>query len=105
MEMVESKHKWKAWIYLSPAIILLLIFTVWPIINTVRMAFLENYSGLKAIGGATFKFGIGNFQKVVKYQKFLQCLKNTVLLCVITVPVSSDAGSALLLRQAWAAVF
>ena len=89
MEMVESKHKWKAWIYLSPAIILLLIFTVWPIINTVRMAFLENYSGLQAIGGATFKFGIGNFQKVVKYQKFLQCLKNTVLLCVITVPVST----------------
>ena len=89
MEMVESKHKWKAWIYLSPAIILLLFFTVWPIINTVRMAFLENYSGLKAIGGATFKFGIGNFQKVVKYQKFLQCLKNTVLLCVITVPVST----------------
>ena len=89
MEMVESKHKWKAWIYLSPAIILLLIFTVWPIINTVRMAFLENYSGLQAIGGATFKFGIGNFQKVVKYQKFLQCLKNTVLLCIITVPVST----------------
>ena len=65
MEMVESKHKWKAWIYLSPAIILLLSFTVWPIIKTVRLAFRENYSGLKAIGGVTFKFGIGNFQKVV----------------------------------------
>lgn len=89
MEMVESKHKWKAWIYLSPAIILLLFFTVWPIINTVRMAFLENYSGLKAVGGASFSFGIGNFQKVLKYQKFLQCLKNTVILCVITVPVST----------------
>ena len=89
MEMVESKHKWKAWIYLSPAIILLLFFTVWPIINTVRMAFLENYSGLKAVGGASFSFGIGNFQKVLKYQQFLQCLKNTVILCVITVPVST----------------
>ena len=37
--MVDSKHKWKAWIYLFPAIVLLLIFTVWPIINTVATAF------------------------------------------------------------------
>ena len=64
--MVESEHRWKAWLYLSPAIILLLVFTVWPIINTVRMAFLENYSGLKAVGGATFSFGIGNFRTFLK---------------------------------------
>lgn len=89
MQMVESEHKWKAWLYLSPAIVLLLVFTVWPIINTVRMAFLENYSGLKAVGGMTFSFGIGNFQKVVKYQKFLQCMKNTILLCMLTVPIST----------------
>ena len=37
--MVDSKQQWKAWLYLLPAIILLLIFTVWPIINTLRMAF------------------------------------------------------------------
>ena len=43
--MVESKQKWKAWLYLAPAIALLLVFTVWPIINTVRMAFLEGYRG------------------------------------------------------------
>ena len=87
--MVESKQQWKAWLYLSPAIILLLIFTVWPIINTVRMAFLENYNGLAAIGGATFKIGFGNFAKVVKYGNFLPCLKNTTLLCILTVPIST----------------
>ena len=87
--MVDSKQQWKAWLYLAPAIALLLVFTVWPIINTVRMAFLENYSGLKAAGGMTFEFGLGNFMKVVKYKKFVSCLKNTVLLCVWTVPVST----------------
>ncbi len=87
--MVDSKQQWKAWIYLAPAIILLLIFTVWPIINTVRMAFLENYRGLEEAGGATFSFGLGNFVKVIKYQKFVQCLKNTMLLCVLTVPIST----------------
>ena len=38
--MVDSKHQWKAWVYLLPAVILLLIFTVWPIINTVTTAFI-----------------------------------------------------------------
>lgn len=87
--MVESKHQWKAWIYLAPAIALLLVFTVWPIINTVRMAFLDGYRGLEAAGGATFSFGVANFVKVVKYKGFISCLKNTLLLCVLTVPVST----------------
>jgi len=87
--MVDSKQQWKAWLYLSPAIVLLLIFTVWPIINTVRMAFLVDYSGLQAVGGASFKFGIGNFTKVIKYKNFLNCMKNTILLCITTVPLST----------------
>ena len=87
--MVDSKQQWKAWIYLAPAIALLLVFTVWPIINTVRMAFLENYSGLKAAAGMEFEFGIGNFLKVIQYKRFVQCLKNTCLLCVLTVPLST----------------
>ena len=87
--MVDSKQQWKAWLYLSPAIVLLLVFTVWPIINTVRMSFLEGYSGLQAAGGRVFEFGLGNFVKVIQYQKFLQCLKNTCLLCVTTVPIST----------------
>ncbi len=87
--MVEGKHQWKAWLYLSPAIVLLLVFTVWPILNTLRMAFLESYSTMAEVGGQTFKFGFGNFSKVVKYQGFVNCLKNTILLCVLTVPIST----------------
>ena len=87
--MVDSKHQWKAWLYLAPAIVLLLVFTVWPIFNTVRMAFLEGYSGLKAAAGATFEFGLGNFEKVLDYKKFTTTLYNTILLCVLTVPIST----------------
>ena len=87
--MVDNKQQWKAWLYLSPAIVLLLVFTVWPIVNTVRMAFLENYKSLEAVDGATFAVGFGNFVKVIQYKKFLTCLKNTVLLCVLTVPIST----------------
>jgi len=87
--MVDNKQQWKAWLYLSPAIALLLVFTVWPIINTVRMALLENYSGMAAVGGQVFEFGIGNFINVMKYKRFINCLRNTVLLCVTTVPIST----------------
>ena len=87
--MVDSKQQWKAWLYLSPAIVLLLVFTVWPIFNTLRMAFLNGYGNMAAMGGTTFEFGIENFLKVIEYKDFLQCLKNTVILCVITVPLST----------------
>ena len=87
--MVDSKHQWKAWLYLAPAIVLLLVFTVWPIFNTVRMSLLEGYSGLKAAAGATFNFGIGNFTKVLEYKKFTETLYNTIILCVLTVPIST----------------
>lgn len=81
--------KWKAWLYLAPALVLLLIFTVWPIINTVRIAFLEGYDIMKEIGGQTFEVGFGNFEKVIRYKKFGDILKNTILLCVLTVPIST----------------
>ena len=87
--MVENKNSWKAWLYLSPALLLLLVFTVWPIFNTLRMAFLNGYGNMAAIGGATFQFGIDNFLKVIEYKEFLQCLQNTAILCVATVPIST----------------
>ena len=90
--MVGSKKPWKAWLYLSPAIVLLLIFTVWPIINTVRIAFLENYNTMDYVAGVKFDIGIGNFIKVIQYDTrngFTTCLANTILLCVLTVPIST----------------
>ncbi len=81
--------QWKGWIYLSPAIVLLLIFTVWPIFNTIRMSLLEGYTTMGEVGGQTFKFGIGNFTRVLQYKGFLNCLKNTMLLTVLTVPIST----------------
>lgn len=93
--MVDSKQQWKAWLYLAPTLVLLLVFTVWPIINTLYMAFMNDYNGMAAIGGKHYGFdslGIKNFVKVITYsgsKGFGTCLKNTCLLCVITVPIST----------------
>ncbi len=102
--MVESKHSWKAWLYLAPAIILLLVFTVWPIANSVVMAFNEGYDAMTAAapGGFKFNFGFGNFTKAFDKgsnfiirgvddipKKGLGALGNTMLLTIITVPIST----------------
>ncbi len=87
--MVDSKQQWKAWLYLAPAIVLLLIFTVWPIINTVRLAFLVDYNAMEAAWGASFELGIGNFMTVLGYEEFTTCLVNTMLLTFLTVPLST----------------
>ena len=97
--MVDNKQQWKAWLYLSPAIVLLLIFTVWPIINTVRLAFFEGYDTAVELGwfrkgqyrGDPYPFTIGlkNFLTVIENKEFLNILKNTLLLCVLTVPLST----------------
>ncbi len=90
--MVESKHQWKAWLYLAPAIVLLLIFTVWPIFNTIRMAFLEGYTTMKAANpysGWEPNVGLGNFIRVLEYPGFKNCLINTIVLCIPTVLIST----------------
>ena len=84
-----SNNNWKAWLYLLPAIFLLLVFTVWPIINTIRMSLLVNYNAMAAVGGRTFAFGFDNFKNVVEYPRFNQYLGTTMLLTVITVPIST----------------
>ena len=88
--MVESKQQWKAWLYLAPAIVLLMVFTVWPIINTVRIAFLDNYSALSAVGGEAYTIGVKNFTDTIfNNPDFTAALKNTLLLTVLTVPIST----------------
>lgn len=91
--MVDSKQQWKAWLYLAPAIILLLIFTVWPIINTVRMAFINgfdfSYIAENTKDEKIISIGIRNFANVIRNPFFTNALKNTLLLCVLTVPLST----------------
>lgn len=89
--MVDSKQQWKAWVYLAPALILLAIFTVWPIINTSIMAFQEGFNEMDAlrVGRWGFPIGLGNFEKVLKLNTFKTALSNTIILCVPTVLLST----------------
>ena len=85
----QTQNNWRAWLYLAPTVVLLLLFTVWPIINTLRMSMLVNYDGMKEVGGAHFAFGFGNFSNVISYKRFGRYLGTTLLLTVLTVPIST----------------
>ncbi len=80
--------KWKGWLYLAPALVLLGIFTLWPIFNTVRISFLEGYN-ITNPSNTVYDVNFGNFAYVLGYSGFINALTNTVVLCLITVPIST----------------
>ena len=75
-----------------PAILFLGIFMVYPLIDVFVYSFEEGYNS----ASQTF-FGIGtyNYSYVLRDPYFLQALKNTFILVIITVPLST--GIALLI--------
>ncbi len=95
---MESKNNWKAWLYLAPVLILMAVFTIYPLVSTIGISFLKNYDyltgmsdgftldnygivlGLKSIG----KFGHELYMRdVVDY-----AIPNTLIIVFITVPIS-----------------
>ena len=87
-----DRKSWKAWLYLLPAIVFLGIFMVYPLFDVLIYSFEEGYNS----ASQTF-FGTGtyNYSYVLRDPYFLQALKNTFILVIITVPVST--GLALLI--------
>ena len=90
--MDRRTNNLKAWLYLLPAILFLGVFMVYPLIDVFVYSFEEGYNS----ASQTF-FGVGlyNYSYVLHDPYFLQALKNTFILVIITVPVST--GLALLI--------
>lgn len=104
---METKNNWKAWLYLAPALVLMAIFTFYPLFNTFTIAFLENYdylsgesvieSILKEDGGLTlrnFGYVLGITPKIVAGKEFFYtnvieyAIPNTIIITFVTVPLS-----------------
>ena len=100
----------KAWLYLLPAIAFLGVFMVYPLADVLVYSFEERFN----FASQTYT-GVGwyNYAHVLRDPYFLQAVKNTFILVIITVPLST--GLALLislglnsikpLRQAYQTVF
>ncbi|HIR26548.1 MAG TPA: sugar ABC transporter permease [Candidatus Choladousia intestinigallinarum] len=87
-----KKKNLKAWLYLLPAIVFLGAFLVYPLIDVFIYSFEEEYN----FASQTYSgVGLYNYSYVLHDTYFLQAVKNTFILVVITVPVST--GLALLI--------
>ena len=87
-----EQKSYKAWLYLLPAILFLGVFLVYPLIDVFIYSFEEGFN----YASQTF-FGIGlyNYSYVLHDPYFLQAVQNTLILVLITVPLST--GIALLI--------
>ncbi|MDR0818214.1 MAG: sugar ABC transporter permease [Oscillospiraceae bacterium] len=87
-----DKRNNKGWLYLLPAVLFLGFFMVYPLVDVFIYSFEEGYNS----ASQTY-FGVGsyNYSYVLHDPYFLQAVKNTFILVIITVPVST--GAALLI--------
>ena len=79
-------RKRKGWLYLLPAFAFLGVFMVYPLIDVFIYSFEESFhSASQTYTGV----GLYNYAYVLHDPYFLQALKNTILLVIITVPLST----------------
>jgi multiple sugar transport system permease protein len=107
-----KKNNWKAWLYLAPVIILMAIFTVYPLISTIGIAFLKNYNyltqssdgftwdnfgvvlgligfGEDAAGNRITYYGPGIAGASYMTDVIRYAIPNTLIIVFVTVPVST----------------
>lgn len=81
-----NKRNFKGWLYLLPAMLFLGIFMVYPLIDVFIYSFEEGYNSASQTYYGT---GMYNYSYVLHDPYFLQTIRNTFILVVITVPLST----------------
>ena len=81
-----NKANLKGWLYLLPAILFLGIFMVYPLIDVFIYSFEESYNFTSQTYSGV---GLFNYSYVLHDPYFVQALKNTFVIVIITVPIST----------------
>ena len=77
----RREENW-GWIMVAPTIIGLLVLNIWPFIQTIYTSFCEHE------GFGHYKFiGLQNYIEMFQTREFWQATLNTVVFCILTVPV------------------
>ena len=88
-------NNFKGWLYLLPALAFLGVFMVYPLVDVLIYSLEEGYNFASSSYSGV---GLYNYSYVLHDQYFIQALKNTFILVIITVPLST--GLALLISLA-----
>ena len=87
---MENQNK-KAWLYILPALLFLAVFMIYPLIDVFVYSFEEGYNF-----ASQSYHGVGwyNYSYILHDPYFLQAIKNTFILVMITVPLSTAIALA-----------
>jgi multiple sugar transport system permease protein len=79
----------KAWIFLAPALILIALFSIYPVFRSIGMSFQKGMLGFMKPAG------LENYKTVLGDPIFAKALKNTALYAFTVVPLSLIIGLAI----------
>ena len=81
-----QKNNYKAYLYLLPAFLFLCVFMLYPLVDVFIYSFEENFL---FVSQEYTGIGFYNYKYVLTDPYFLSAVKNTLLLVIITVPIST----------------
>lgn len=96
--MLDSNNP-KGWLYLIPAFLFMAVFMIYPLFDVFVYSFEEGYNFASQSFWGT---GLYNYKYVLHDPYFLKAVKNTFILVIITVPVST--GISLLIALALSSI-
>lgn len=100
---VRAPQKRAAWLFMTPSIIVLALFMVWPILRNIYLSFTE----YDLLSPATW-VGLNNYKTIFSDASTINALKNTLIYAVVVTPVAVILAlvlSLILNRKIWARGF
>jgi multiple sugar transport system permease protein len=80
-----DKKSFKGYLYLLPSILIMLCFTVYPLVRAIIMSFLGDYS---IINNSYSSIGFENYKDLFADPDFAKSLRNTSIYVICVVPAS-----------------
>ena len=82
---MKNKYFSKAWLYLFPALLVLGVFQIYPIIKSFLMGFYTDFDYLEDV---VYEWGFNNFSNLFHDSDFIFAIKNTCVLTLFAAPLS-----------------
>ncbi|GIM83276.1 carbohydrate ABC transporter permease [Salinispora arenicola] len=79
---MKTQRWFTPWLLLGPAVVWLLVFNLWPAINTVVLAF----TNAKPLGGGSFT-GLANFERMLNDEQLVYALVNSIVYMLVCLPL------------------
>ncbi|MCI5957649.1 MAG: sugar ABC transporter permease [Clostridiales bacterium] len=98
VKRLTGKVQWQAYLYLLPAILVIGLFVIYPMLMILRMGFYESYTFITDEGSG---FGLKSFSYVLRHRAFQLAVRNTLIIVCIGTPITLvlSLGAAVLINS------